>query len=278
MQRSIVALLFLNLCSCSGLFYVPDANLYFDPEESGFAKPEVVRFNSGDGTKLWGWYFPAQKKAKGLIVQFHGNAENLTSHFLFLAWLTYEGYDLFIFDYRGYGQSEGKPSQEGTYLDGKAALDWAWQKWKRKKSGRHLIAYGQSLGGVIATRSLCDFEHAEDFTLLVQDSTFANYKRVAKGLLTQRWWTWPLSWLPWIVVSNEFGTSECLEKNKRPLLVIHDKRDRKVRYENGEEVFETATAKKDFWKLDQGLHIGVFSEPNETYRREFVKFLDGMVN
>lgn len=279
MHRAITLLLLLTLCSCNHLFYVPDSNYYYDPEESGYGKPEVVRFTAEDGTKLWGWYFPAQKKYRGVVVQFHGNAENLTSHYTFLAWLTYEGYDLFILDYRGYGQSEGTPSQAGTYLDGKAALQFAWQRWKEKKRPGHFVVYGQSLGGAIAARAVCDFSHAKDVTLLVQDSTFASYPRVASGLLSQRWFLWPISWLPHLLVSNEYGTEPCLSKNTIPLLVIHDQKDRKVLFENGEEIFEAATTpRKSFWKLDQGMHVGVFTERNELYRREFVKFLDEMVH
>jgi len=279
MRRAVLLLALLTLCSCNHLFYVPDNNFYFDPEESGFSKPEVVRFSSGDGTKLWGWYFPALKKSKGMIVQFHGNAENLTSHYTFLAWLTHEGYDLFIFDYRGYGQSEGSPSQEGTYLDGKAAIDWAWTRWRERKKPGHFVVYGQSLGGAIAARAVCDSPHSKEVTLLVQDSTFSNYRKVASGLLSQRWFLWPISWLPYLLVSNAYGTEECLTKNTIPLLVIHDQKDRKVLFENGQTIFDVATTpSKYFWKLNQGMHLGVFTERNELYRVEFVKFLNEMVH
>ncbi len=278
MRCIIIFLSILTLSGCSYLFYHPDSNFYFEPKAQGFAEPEEIRFNSKDGTPLWGWFFAAKKPSKGLVIQFHGNAENLTSHYLFLAWMTQEGYDLFIFDYRGYGESDGRPSQEGTYLDGKAALDWAWKRWKGKKQPGKFVVFGQSLGGAIATRALCDFPHSKDVSLMVEDSTFASYPRVAKGLLTQKWFLWPFSWLPWLVVSNEYGTADCLQKNKVPLLVIHDEKDRKVRFENGEEVFSLATSQKQFWKLDDGVHCGAFNVQHEARRREFVKFLDDLVH
>src|SRR5262245_39943051 len=92
--------------SCSHVFYQPSPKQYVNPAQFKL-KYENLSFQSADGTKLNGWFFPAKtKKPKGTIVQFHGNAQNISTHFFSLIWLIEEGYNFFTFDYRGYGKSE----------------------------------------------------------------------------------------------------------------------------------------------------------------------------
>ena len=118
------------LSSCSSLFYYPSkGRLFYDPQAMGYAVPEDIYFTDTEQRKLHGWWFPAQKSpAKATIVFFHGNAENLTAHFLHLAWITAESYNLFIFDYPGYGLSEGKPTPKSCLDSGHAAVDWVAKK------------------------------------------------------------------------------------------------------------------------------------------------------
>ena len=156
------------------------------------AKWEEVRFNSADGTELTGLWFPAKSIApKGVIIHFHGNGENMTSHFLFVYWLALEGYDVFTFDYRGYGASAGDKSLSGAVEDGAAALRCA-----RSRAGgakERLIVVGQSLGGALALAAL-EREGGEGVRGLILDSTFASYREVAQDKLRQWWLTWPLQW------------------------------------------------------------------------------------
>lgn len=275
MRVALLAFFLLAIMpGCSSVFYYPDRYLHYRPEKLGY-KHEELKFESKDGTKLVAWFFPAEggkAKAKGTIIQFHGNAENLSSHYVSLAWLTKHGYNLFIFDYRGYGGSEGEPDQQGTYKDGLAALDKAWEL----KSGRRFIVYGQSLGGAIAMRAFADFSHRDQTSLVVMDSTFLSYKTVARRVLGQRWWLWPFSPLALLLVSNEYGAKDALVANKTRLLVIHDKRDPSVPFANGEDIYELATSPKDFWVLDDGRHIEVFAPYNKSYRDKFVQLLESL--
>lgn len=265
---------------CGHLFYHPDSTLYSDPVQAGYVAPERIEFNSMDGNPLWGWYFKAEGKPKGTIIQFHGNGQNLTSHYLFLAWLTHEGYNLFAFDYRGYGESPGEPSAEGTHADGIAALSWAMKRHQEASPGTPFIVVGQSLGGAIAMKAVDEFPAKDSIALLVLDSTFSSYPRVARRLMAERWWLWPFSWLSYLLVSNEYGTEEAIGRNKIPLLVIHDRRDPRVSFENGEEIYQLATRhlpqRTEFWIFDQGLHTGAFTAANEWYRHQFLHFLENL--
>ncbi len=105
-------LLLFTLISCTNLFYQPSDRQFYRPEAFKLTYQDIY-FQSSDGTKLHGWFFKGKGKPKGTIVQFHGNAENISSHFLNLAWLVLEGYNLFTFDYRGCNlRSRATPEQE----------------------------------------------------------------------------------------------------------------------------------------------------------------------
>ncbi len=275
MLRGLLLLLgVLPFSGCTYAFYHPDHVMYYPPAAMGIEVREI-RFASVDGKLLTGWFFPAQGTlaVKGTVVQFHGNSENMSSHYASLLWLTRRGYNLFTFDYRGYGSSEGVASQEGTYLDGMAALDKAWEL----RTGLRFVIVGQSLGGAIAMRSFADFRHQEGTQLIVLDSTFASYKTEARRLLASRWYTWPLSLFGWLLISDKYAPRQALRRAKTRLLIVADRRDPVVPFANGEEIFKLATGTKDFWVLDQGRHIRVFGPENAKYRERFVELLDSSV-
>src|SRR5262245_38553000 len=122
------AALLLLLTGCvESYFYYPDRVAYSTPASAGLSYEEVT-FNSRDGTQLSGWFIPAAgrnaRAAKGTVVHFHGNAQNISSHWEFLDWLPARAYNVFIFDYRGYGKSQGKPEQKGVFEDSVSALQY----------------------------------------------------------------------------------------------------------------------------------------------------------
>ena len=261
----------VSLSGCSSLFYQPDSYLYLDPKKVGYNFDEI-KFDAQDQTHLLGWFFRAKKQPLGTIVLFHGNAQNLSSHFSSLIWATEDHYNLFVFSYRGYGGSEGEPSQEGTVLDGIAALKQADQL-RNQNGGGSLIVIGQSLGGAVAMRSVSEWGDRDRIQGLVLDSTFMSYPRVARRVLAERWWLWPFSPIAHVLVSNAKGTEQAVRENRIPLLVIHDLRDPVVTFPNGQEIFDTAHDPKEFWKLDQGLHVGAFSDPRSPERPRLLEWL-----
>ena len=176
--------LVLLLSGCTNIFMQPDRHLYVRPSQVG-AVWEEAKFQSNDGTELTGLWFPAKHEpARAVIVHFHGNAENMTSHFLNVYWLALEGYDVLAFDYRGYGASGGKKSLDGAVADGAAALAYA----RRKAPGLPLIVIGQSFGGAVALASL-EQDGGAGLKDLVLDSTFASFRGIAKDKLKLFWLT-----------------------------------------------------------------------------------------
>ena len=260
--------------SCSHVFYQPDRHIYYPPEQFKFKK-EDVPFKAKDGTDLFAWYFPSeQKTCKGTIVQFHGNGENISSHYTALVWLVREGYSLFTFDYRSYGASRGDPDQANVNDDSLTSLSLAYQLHEKNHCGKFVV-YGQSLGGVIAMRALADWPMREKVSLIVMDSTFMSYKTVARQALTKHWLTWIFSPLGWLLVSNKYGSNHVIDQIRNPLLVIHDRKDPTVNFSNGENLFKTYNGPKDFWDFIYGSHIGYFGIPGlEANRKRFVDYLN----
>lgn len=273
-----ISVLLFNLAvvSCTRVFYQPDRYLYSLPQREGYLVSEIP-FRSKDGTLLYGWHLPTQKPLRGTIVFFHGNAQNISAHYLNLAWITEEGYQLFIFDYRGYGQSQGVPAPLRVIEDGAAALERAWKIHQDSKSKRFVVI-GQSLGGAIAPRSVAQFSRRSEVSLMVLDSTFVSYPEVANQLMRTTWLTWPLSPLAYVLVSDEASPLNPLREWNQPLLVIHDRYDTVVSFKSGVRVFQEAMNAKDkeFWELNRGRHISAFADDELEMRQRFVKKLNSL--
>ena len=235
---------------------------------------QEVHFKSDDGTELTGLWFPAKNTAsKGVIVHFHGNGQNMTSHFLFVYWLALEGYDVFAFDYRGYGASGGKKSVSGAIEDGAAALSCA-----RSRAGgarERLIVLGQSMGGALALAAL-DRDGGQGVRGIILDSTFASYQGVAQDKLRQWWLTWPLQWpLSRLLISDRYAPRRLIARRKPvPLLMLHAQGDPIVPYAQGRRLYELASEPKEFWKLDSRGHTEAMFALGPKYRPGILAGLD----
>lgn len=263
----------LLLAGCTNVFLQPDrVSRWLPTREEG--RWEEVRFKSADGTELLGVWFMAKKlPSKGVIVHFHGNAENLTTHFLFVYWLAAEGYDVFTFDYRGYGGSGGEKSLKGAVEDGVAALRAA--RGRAGGSRDRLVVVGQSLGGALALAAL-DRDGGEGVRGVVLDSTFASYRRVARLKLGGLWPTWALQYpLSALLISDRWAPERLIARRTPvPLLVLHAVGDPIVPYREGRRLYDLAPGPKEFWKLDTKGHTEAFYAQASRYRPPFLDWLD----
>ena len=233
----------------------------FQPEET------VLKIKSG--LDVHAWYFSSRKPAKAVIVFFHGNGQNRTSHIVSLYWLIKAGYDLLALDYPGYGDTDGKPTPENTVETGHAALRYV----AAKKPKLPIIVYGQSLGGAVALRTVIDMKDEIKPALVVADSTFLSYQKAAQNVLSKSWVTWLLQPLAWVLLSDRYAPKGAVASiSPIPLLVIHARDDTVVPFKLGEEVFNKAQEPKEFWPLEKGWHIGTFSTPDGPRIRQ--KFLE----
>lgn len=271
-----ISILLFFLSSCSHLFYQPSSEHFVNPAQFKLAYQDIY-FNSSDKVKLHGWFFPAQnKKIKGTIVQFHGNAQNISTHFLSLYWLVSEGYNLFTFDYRGYAKSGGKPNQEGVHHDAIAAMNKALELHLSNGDGKFVI-YGQSLGGAISLRAIKDWSEQDKIDLIVVDSSFSSYQEIAFDKLKSSILLFPLSPLAYVLVSDKFAPSKIIRELKNPTLVIVGDKDNIIPPKFGVEIYKSLQSKRKWiWKLPHGQHIDAFHHDNGSYRLRFINLLDNL--
>lgn len=197
-----------------------------------------VSFAASDGVKLNGWFMPAptnSARRDWVVIACHGNGGNI-SHRLGLYQVLLEmGFNVFAFDYRGYGRSEGRPNEAGTYRDAQAA--WAWVRQKGF-AANHIVLLGESLGGGIATELAV---REPDAGGLILQSTFTSIPAIGAELFP---------WLPVRLLSTiKYDTRGKLPGLKMPVLVMHSRGDNLVRFHHAEENFAAAHQPKVFREL-----------------------------
>lgn len=274
-MRKFFSILFLILIqSCSHLFYHPTSKHFVDPKQFKL-KYENIFFHSKDGVELHGWFFPSKSNnPKGTIIQFHGNAQNISSHFFSLLWLIDHDYNLFTFDYRGYGKSKGEPSQEGLYLDALAALEKGFELNKKNGSGKFIV-YGQSLGGAVSLRAIPDFKYHDQISMIVMDSTFSSYQDIAFDRIKSVWFMWPFSPLAYLLVSDKYASEDVFHKITTPTLVIVGMKDEMIPPKFGKHIYKNIGSKnKWLWKLPNGKHIDAYHHDEGIYREQFLRLSD----
>ena len=202
---------------------------------------EEAWFSTSDGVRLNGWFYPANTdspRTRIAVLFCHGNAGNIGDRLAICRTLLATGVNVLLFDYRGYGRSAGRPSEEGTYLDAQAAHQWLRQKGF---AGTDIIAFGESLGGGIAS----ELALREPVDGLVLQSTFCSMTEIGAELFP---------WLPvrWIG-SIKYDTRAKLPRLKIPVLIMHSRTDGLIGFHHAEKNFAAANEPKLFVEL-QGNH------------------------
>ncbi len=262
------------------MLFFPTRAQYYSPEKMGL-KVEDVRIPSFDGISLHGWYFrrtTADQKPKGLIFFAHGNGENLTSHFVTLSFALDHGYDFFIFDYRGYGSSDGKsPNPKEAVGDTTAALRWT--DARAKELGVPLITFGQSIGTALLLRSLIEEQARVRVRLIVLESPFLSFEWAAASVLSQSWVSTPFQPLAFLLISDEWAPGTRIrELAPTPILIFHGDADRVVDFRLGQRVYDAALPPKEMVRVKGGGHIRAFWGENRVEMRErFLNRLDAAV-
>jgi uncharacterized protein len=263
-------LIFLLCCTgCESLFFYPRKQLVDNPVAQLFS-PKDIRFKAPDGVGLHGWFFSAGPNAKGTVLVLHGNAENLSTHVNSVLWLVKGGFNLFIFDYRGYGRSEGIPSIPGVHLDAQAALMTLLAM--PEVDGKQVVILGQSLGGAISVYTVANFLQKERIAALVIDSAFSSYRGIARDKLAEHFITWPFQYPLSLFFNDAYSPAQWIKKaSPVPILILHGEQDPVVPIRHGRILYETAVQPKEFWETTAPGHIQAFAD--EGVRRQLVKYL-----
>lgn len=262
---TILLLFCLVPAGCSSLYFYPQKQLYDNAVARRFS-PTDIYFKSTDGITLHGWFFRAMPEAKATILVFHGNAENISTHVNSVLWLIQEGFNVFIFDYRGYGRSEGSPDLNGVQRDGQAALETA-VNLAQTKSGS-VVVLGQSIGGAIAVYTVAHSPSKERIAALIIDSALSSYRRIAREKLAGFY----LSWFSFLFSDKYSPVDWIAQVSPVPVLVIHGERDTVVPVRHSEALFDAAKPPKELWLVPAEGHIRSFA--NDIVRQHTVEYME----
>jgi hypothetical protein len=238
--------------------YFPDRKLIATPTAVGLAYEEV-RFAAADGTALHGWYLPGEA-GRPLVVFCHGNAGNISHRLESLDLLHGLGLSVFIFDYQGYGQSEGRPSEEGTYADARGALAWLRQRgW----TPAQLVYFGESLGAAVAVQLALEHPPAG----LVLEAPFTSIAAMGRHhyLLLHLL----LGWL----LDARYDNLAKIGKIRSPLLIIQGEADTIVPPAMSRRLYEAAGGPKTLRLIPGANHNDLLFTGGSAYREAWREFL-----
>ena len=237
----------------------PSRAVEFPPTEVG--RPfEEVTFLSRDRVKLHGWFFRApegSRRARFAVLFCHGNAGNISSRPGYYRAILETGVNLFTFDYRGYGQSEGQVTELGTYLDAQAACGWLQQHGFETQN---ILAWGESLGGGVAS----DLATRERIGGVVLQSTFTSITDL--GVEIYPWL--PVRWLSTI----HFNTRSKLPGVLCPVVILHSRGDKTIPFAHAEQNYAAAGEPKLLHEL-RGDHNGAITADRARFVDGVEKFL-----
>ncbi len=253
----LAAVMVLVFACQSKLVYFPTSQLKGTPDDVGLTY-EIVWLTTTDKVRLHGWYIPA-KKATAVVLFNHGNGGNISHRIDIAHLLNNLGLSVLMFDYRGYGKSQGSPNEQGTYLDAEAA--WQYLTRTRGISPDKIVIYGRSLGGAIAAHLAVSHPPG----ILIVDSTFTSLKDVGQEIYP---------FLPVRLLSRfDYPTKKNVSAVRCPVLVIHSPDDDLVPFHHGKQIFDAAKEPKKFLKLEGGHNDNYMVSPR-VYGNGIKGFID----
>ena len=238
----------------TGVFF-PSRDLGLSPSVMGLPWDDAY-FKTKDNVTLNGWFFK-NPHASSTIIFAHGNAGNMSDRLFKIKFFYDLGLNVFIFDYRGYGKSEGKPSEAGIYLDAQGAYDYLQSQGRVNM--KNIILYGASIGGAVAI----DLATRRNAALLVVESSITNAQDMVKIFYP---------FVPSFFLSLKFDSINKVRALKVPKLFIHSPDDEVVPYWVGQKLFEAAAQPKEFLKIHGGHNDGSMTV-DPPAAREFIRIL-----
>jgi fermentation-respiration switch protein FrsA (DUF1100 family) len=235
--------------------YFPYRAINATPEDIGL-EYEDINIRTRDGIRLSTWFIPSED-SRAVLLFCHGNGGNI-SHRLEKIWILNRlGLDILIFDYRGYGKSSGRPSEDGLYIDAETVYDHMVNE--RSLSPQKIIGYGESLGSPV----IINLALKKEMAGIIIEEAFMSVKDMAKE---------HFPFIPAFLLKNSYNSLRMIKNVQIPKLVFHSINDEIVPFEQGERIFVMASEPKEFVKL-RGGHNDAFIVSEEIYSSGIDRFV-----
>lgn len=271
MIYTFIAALFVVPLLIYVLFRVAEFKLIYEPSRLDAGDPSSVGLSfedawmeTGNGRRIHGWWFE-KKEARGTIIHCHGNADNITQRLWFAEQVNKLPVNVLMYDYQGYGKSEGRPGLQATRHDGIAAYDFVMGKQQEGEECLPIIVIGQSLGGATAI----ELASKREVQGLIIESTFTSIK-----LMGRRFYPFLL---PGVFTTITYDSLAKVPHLHMPKLFAHSRDDRKIPFDMGRELYEAAAEPKQWVEL-QGGHGEESFKQTQGYFELVEKFVMTVVN
>lgn len=251
---------YLRYFEKKGMYY-PAKEIESTPINAGL-KYEDVFFDSDDGLKLNGWFIPAGNP-RGTLLFCHGNAGNISHRIEIIKIFNKLNLNIFIFDYRGYGKSQGSPTEAGLYRDAQAAYKYLLSRKNVNKET--VVIYGKSIGANVAI----DLASKVKAAVLISESGFSSAYDMGKKLFPYL----PIKW----IITVKYDALTKIKNISIPKLIIHSQDDEIVPFELGNKLFEAASQPKEFYQMQGGHNEAPFIA-KEEYSAKINNFLSKYLN
>ena len=240
--------------------YYPASKVEGDPSLLGMPFEDIY-LKTQDGLRLHGWLVSKPDAVHTFLI-FHGNAGNIGHRLDWIRMLYDLNANILIIDYRGFGNSEGRPCEKGLYLDARAAHDWV--RRQRPKERDTLVLLGESLGGAVAV----ELASVVPVKALILQSAFTSAWDMAKTIM-------PLGLLrPLAGIS--FDSQSKIKRIHCPKPIIHGSRDEIVPLRLGKKLFSAAAPPKEFYEVPGAGHNDLLAIAGDDYVRRIRAFLDSL--
>lgn len=268
MFRCCLLICLMSLTACSNLLFVPVKNYSVTPDVANIDYDNVY-LQSYDLVRLHGWKLRTKNKYKGTILFFHGNGDNVSTQLPNTYWLAEEGYDVYIFDYRGYGQSAGSATLDNTTKDIEVMIAYVT---KMLPEDEKLIILGHSLGASMAIYSVANSAYRGRIGGLVTAAAFSDYRDIVQEVLSKNLLSWAFQWPLSYTIDNSYRPLDFIAQVAPvPVLILHSKSDEMIDLYHGKKLFEAAKNPKTFSFIGSG-HSWIFA--GAASRRFFLNYIN----
>jgi len=266
--RVVVLCVLLCQAGCTAIFFQPMKGHILSPADYGIDYRDEF-FVSVDDLNLHGWWFPAKNSSRAVVIFLQGNSGNISTQATAAYWLTDHGYDVFIFDYRGYGISEGVPTLEGALSDTGQAILFA----HRQAADKKIFVMGQSLGASMGIPAVKAMKEHIDGAIFI--SPFSDYREISREFLSRSWLTWLFQWPLSFTINNDYRPLDFVEEiSPVPVLFLYSDADEIIPSAQIRALYEKASRPKDI-EVVVGSHNAIMGI--QQNRDIIIRYLDAWV-